>query len=124
MRLCFAPRIHVLHDALQPGAWSYVQVQWNASHAQSYVNSSLCGSVESGYNVGGTGWGSGGMDNVTIDPTVGGSSGSADSLLVGAWRGAPDGVGADRLGGYYTGLLDNLEVRVLVRSKAFRLEGG
>lgn len=33
------------------------------------------------------------------------------SSFVGAWRGAPDSVGANQLGGYFTGLLDNLEVR-------------
>lgn len=119
---------------LQPETWSYVQVQWNASHAQSYVNSSLCGSVESGYDVaGGNGWGSTAND-ILIDPSsssqqstlssggVGGSSGNSDSLLVGAWRGAPDGAGLDRRGGYYTGLLDNLEVRRMAVGQA--LSGG
>lgn len=99
-----------------------MQVQWNTSHAQSYVNSSLCGSTESGFDVaGGTGWG-GTNNGVTADvslasfqssQTSGGNGDSpwnSDSLLIGAWRGAPDGIGEDRLGGYYTGLLDNLEV--------------
>lgn len=109
---------------LQSDKWSYVQVQWNATHAQSYVNSSLCGSIESGYNVvgGSNGWGTT-TDGTSVDPSsssgqstlssgrVGGSSGNSDNFLVGAWRGAPDGAGVDRRGGYYTGLLDNLEVR-------------
>lgn len=41
---------------------------------------------------------------------AGGVTDGGRSLLVGAWRGAPDGEGADQLGGYYNGLLDNLEV--------------
>lgn len=35
---------------------------------------------------------------------------SGDSLLIGAWRGAPDGTGTDQRGGYYTGVVDNIEV--------------
>lgn len=98
-------------------------MQWNATHAQSYVNSSLCGSIESGYNdvLGGNGWGTTTNDTF-VDPSssseptlssggVGGFSGNSDTFLVGAWRGAPDGAGVDRHGGYFTGLLDNLEVR-------------
>ena len=95
-------------------------MQWNASHAESYVNSTLCGSTESGYEVAGyTGWGS--MDNSGAVDLSSSSNQSLeevvdflrnrDSLLVGAWRGAPDGVGVDQRGGYFTGLLDNLEVR-------------
>lgn len=97
-------------------------MQWDISHAQSYVNSLLCGSTDSGYDVaGGTGWGNTSMD-ISVDLSLAspqqnqtsggtGDSSGSDSLLVGAWRGAPDGVGVDRLGGYFTGLLDNLEVR-------------
>lgn len=98
-------------------------MQWNTTHAQSYVNSGLCGSTESGYDVaGGTGWRSASTDvsadlslasaqsNQTSGDT-GLSPANSDSLIIGAWRGAPDGIGVDRLGGYFTGLLDNLEVR-------------
>lgn len=108
----------------QPNTWSYVQVQWNASHAESYVNSSLCGSTESGYgDTEGTGWGSA-ITDTDVDLSLASSqsnqaseenedsSGRSDNLLVGAWRGAPDGIGVHRLGGYFMGLLDNLEVRI------------
>lgn len=86
------------------------------------MNSSLCGIVESGYDAaGGVGWGSAGSDNGTdtlfsaheSSLSADGAQGSStnhDSLLIGAWRGAPDGVGADRRGGYFTGFLDNFEV--------------
>lgn len=89
-------------------------MQWNASHAHVYTNSSLCGTVETGYDTaGGGGWGtaSDSMSSSQSSPTSGGITDSGGSLLVGAWRGSPDGTGADRRGGYYTGLLDNLEVR-------------
>lgn len=107
-------------------------MQWDASHAQSYVNSLLCGSTESGYDVAeGTGWGSASTD-ISVDLSLasfqsnqtsgeaGASSGSSDSLLVGAWRGAPDGTGEDQLGGYFTGLLDNLEVRMALDLDQFK----
>ena len=90
-------------------------MQWNASHAHVYANSSLCGTVETGYDAaGGSGWGTASdrMSSSQSSWTSGGITDSGGSLLVGAWRGAPDGTGADRRGGYYTGLLDNLEVRV------------
>lgn len=117
----------------QPNTWSYVQVQWDVSHAQSYVNSSLCGSTESGYDAAeGTGWGSASTD-INLDLSVassqsnqtsgeaGASSGSSDSLLIGAWRGAPDGTGEDWLGGYFMGLLDNLEVCMALNLNQFLL---
>lgn len=88
-------------------------MQWNASHAHAYVNSSLCGSIETAYGVaGGTGWDTGNINPPSSSSTqrAGGETGS-ESLLIGAWRGAPDGSGANELGGYYKGLVDNLEVR-------------
>lgn len=94
-------------------------MQWDSSYAQSYVNSTLCASTESGYGVtSGTGWESTDSSGA-VDQSSSSSQGSeevedsvkiSDSLLVGAWRGAADGVGVDQLGGYFTGLLDNLEV--------------
>ena len=73
-------------------------VHWNSSLAQAYVNASLCGSVESGYGTAdGNGWGIG-------------ESKFWGSLLVGAWRGAPDSSDSQQMGGFYSGLLDNLEV--------------
>lgn len=73
-------------------------VGWNASHAHTYMNNSLCGSAE-----------------IADFASNGESTGAAgelarDSLLIGAWRGAPDGTGTDQRGGYYNGLIDNLEV--------------
>lgn len=73
-------------------------VGWNASHAHTYVNGSLCESA-----------------NIADFANNGDSTETAgevarDSLLIGAWRGAPDGAGTDQRGGYYSGLLDNLEV--------------
>lgn len=88
------------------------------------MNSSLCGSTESSYDVAeGTGWGSASA-NISVDVSQESFQSietsaenedlarGSDSLLIGAWRGAPDGLGVHRLGGYYPGLLDNLEVRV------------
>lgn len=90
-------------------------MQWNTSHAHVYANSSLCGAVETSYDAAGdTRWGVSG-DNMSSSQgsTVSDeATGSGGSLLVGAWRGAPDSTGTDRRGGYYTGLLDNLEVRL------------
>lgn len=75
-------------------------MSWNSSHARAYVNSTLCGSTELADDVAdGSGWGS-------VDSNV-----EPGSMLIGAWRGAPDAVGSDQLGGYFTGLLDKLEVR-------------
>ena len=88
-------------------------MQWNTSNAEVYANSSLCGTVETSYDGdGGTGWGtaSDSISSSQSSPTSGGITDSGSSLLVGAWRGAPDGIGTDRRGGYYRGLLDNLEV--------------
>lgn len=94
-------------------------MQWNSSYAQSYVNSTICGSTASGYDItSGTGWGSmDSSDTVNLSSPssqsfeeAANSVRNSDSLLVGAWRGAADGVGVDQLGGYFTGLLDNLEV--------------
>lgn len=97
-------------------------MQWNATYAQTYVNSSLCGSIDSGYNAAGRdGWGtttnntfvgssSSSQQSALSSGGMGGSFGNSDTVLVGAWRGSPDGTGVDRRGGYYAGLLDNLEV--------------
>lgn len=71
---------------------------WNTSYAQAYINGSLCESVAiSDYPSNEMGMGGEGQD-------------SGDSLLIGAWRGAPDGTGTDQRGGYYTGVVDNIEV--------------
>lgn len=78
-------------------------MHWNASLVQAYVNSSLCGSVESGYGTSASaGWGTG-NSNVEL----------RDSLLVGAWRGTPDDPMDDGIGGFFSGLIDNLEVCAL-----------
>ncbi len=111
-------------------------MQWNSSYAQSYVNSTLCGSTESGYDVtSGTSWGSTDSSGA-VDLSTSSSESSeeavtsvrnSDSLLVGAWRGAADGVGVDQLGGYFTGFLDNLEVSWSRNGKTFlpsTLQGG
>lgn len=94
----------------QPDTWSHVKVHWNATLVQTYVNSSLCGSVESGYGTSGDpGWGTG-NNNVEL----------RDSLLVGAWRGVPDDPMNDGIDGFFTGLIDNLEVCILQAHDAGR----
>lgn len=92
-------------------------MQWNASHAHAYINSSLCGSVEMADDVvvgdssslSGARTSTESVSSESMDE-AGGVTDGGRSLLVGAWRGAPDGEGADQLGGYYNGLLDNLQV--------------
>lgn len=92
--------------------WSHISVGWNASHAHASVNSSLCGTTEL-YSVlledsGGVGEGSSSQGlGVSVEPR-----GKEGVMLIGAWRGAPDGTGTDARGGYYNGQLDNLEVRL------------
>lgn len=90
-------------------------MQWNTSHSETYINSSLCGSVETGYDiVGSTGWGARGSDSsFQSEQEAGGVKDSRTRFLVGAWQGAPDGTGTDKLGGYFKGLIDNFEVRGL-----------
>lgn len=51
------------------------------------------------------------LDYPSNDMDIGGEGQDVrDSLLIGAWRGAPDGTGTDQRGGYYNGVVDNIEV--------------
>lgn len=86
-----------LADVLQVGDWSHLAVGWNATHATAQVNFTLCASLDAGAGVAG----------------AGGSSlhRSHETLVIGAWLGAPDAEEPEEYGGYYRGELDNIEVK-------------
>lgn len=95
---------------LQPNAWSHVWAGWNTTHASVYVNATLCGTskIENPPSPGERSNLEPGEEPETPRAWVRNES-EAGMLLIGAWRGSGDGSKGAREG-YYSGLLDNVEV--------------
>lgn len=86
---------------------------WNATHASTYVNASIFGITEiTEYFVVADSEGAKADETSATGLDVEGAClpGGMSKLLIGAWQVATDDIGTEARGGYYRGLMDNIEV--------------